>query len=163
MDTDAAARAVYRAPLRSRDDDVAPGPAVEHALAQGVCGIGGRVSPAPHTLREAVAAVAAQHHERVARRLERFAEAPDGAYVWTRDVDGLYWVGRLAGAWRYDASPAAAAVDLVHVRACAWRADPVAPADVPAAVRATFARGGRNWQRIHAAGVAEATARVASS
>ncbi|QYM65423.1 hypothetical protein [Microbacterium sp. Se5.02b] len=91
----------------------------------------------------------ARHGERLARRLERFAAAPDGAFVWTRDAEGLLWLGRLAGAWRYDPSAAAQAVDLVHVRPCAWGEAPIDASEVPAAVRATFARGGRNWQRVH--------------
>ncbi len=91
----------------------------------------------------------------MARRLERFAEVPDGAFVWTREVDGLYRLGRLAGPWRYDASADAVAADLVHVRPCSWS---VALADVPAAVLHTFSRGGRNFQRIRDPAVEPATA-----
>lgn len=46
---------VYRAPMRSRHDDVDPGLAVERALASGVCGVGGRLSTPPSTLAEALA------------------------------------------------------------------------------------------------------------
>lgn len=148
---------VYRAPMRSRDDRVPDGPAVERALSIGVCGVGGRLDVAPASLTEALVLVDAAHGERMARRLERFSAVPDGALVWTRDQDGLLWLGRLDGGWRYDARPAALEVDLVHVRPCRWLGDPVPPRDVPAAVTATFARGGRNWQQIRDAAVSGAS------
>lgn len=122
---------VYRAPMRSRRDDVQPGAAVERALDLGVCGMGEPTE------------------ERAQRRSERFAQVPTGAFVWTRDVDGLSYLGRLGGRLRVDESVEAREVDLVQVRDCDWRRDPVAEADVPPAVRATFARGGRNFQQIH--------------
>ena len=148
---------VYRAPMRSRDDRIPDGPAVERALALGVCGVGGRLDAAPASLTEALALVDAAHGERVARRLERFATAPDGAHVWTRDEDGLLWLGRLDGAWRYDTRAAAHEVGHVPGRPGRWLADPVPPRDVPGAVRAAFARGGRNWQQIRDAEVSSAS------
>ncbi|MBO1769911.1 GAF domain-containing protein [Agrococcus sp. TF02-05] len=151
---------VYRAPMRWRVPAVPVGAAVERALAEGVVGMGGALDPAPRTVVEAAALAAAQHDERLAARIERFAEAPEGAFVWTRDDDGLSWLGRLAGEWRYDASPDASAVDLVHVRPCAWLGEPVADADVPPAVRSTFARGGRNWQRTHDPAVSRLSAEL---
>lgn len=99
---------------------------------------------------------AAQHDERLARRIARFADAPHGSFAWTRDADGGFRLGRLTGPWRYDAAREAEAVDLVHVRPCHWRDATVGAAEVPAAVLATFARGGRNLQRIHGGAVLEA-------
>lgn len=148
----------YRAPMRSRDDAVAPGVGVERALAEGVCGMGGRLDSAPRSLTAALAAVDARHGERAARRLERFAALPTGTLVWTRDVYGYFWLGTLTGPWRYDDDPAAVAADLVHVRDCTWSSTPVAPSDVPPGVTATFARGGRNGQRIRTAEVGEQSA-----
>lgn len=139
---------VYRAPMRSRDDRVPAGAAVEHALLLGVCGLGGRLDTAPEGLGDALVAVDLRHGERMARRIERFAAAPSGAPVWTRDVDGLFWLGALDGPWRFDSSPAAHEVDLMHIRSCRWVATPVSAALVPPGVEAAFARGGRNWQRI---------------
>lgn len=140
---------VYRAPMRSRDDAVPRGVGPERALELGICGIGGRLEPAPGSLAEALVAADAQSGIRLAWRIERFAKAPIGAFVWTRDVDGLTYLGRIAGPWAYDAGEEAAAADLVHVRRCEWLAEPIDPADVPAGVQATFTRNGRNWQRIH--------------
>lgn len=149
---------IFRAPMRSRDDGVPEGAGAERALRTRVCGLGGRLATPPRRLEDALAAAAEEHDERLARRLERFAEAPDGAYVWTRDADGAYWLGRLAGPWRYDDSPEAVAADLVHVRDCGWRAAPIEEHRVPPAVRATFARGGRNWQRIRSRAAFDETA-----
>ncbi|MDX2376702.1 GAF domain-containing protein [Microbacterium sp. LRZ72] len=130
-----------------RTDD-APGAAVERALTRGLVGIAGALDRRPPTFADAVIAVDAHHGERVARRLERFASAPAGAFVWTRDADGLLHLGALAGPWHFD--PEGLGFDLVHVRGCRWLRHPVADVEAPPGVLATFARGGRNWQRIHA-------------
>lgn len=138
---------VLRAPMRSRDDAVDHAAAVRRALAQGVCGTGGRLSREPLDLADALGLVEEEHDQRVAARLRRFAEEADGTLAWTRDADGGWWSGVLDGGWRYDADPEAHRLDLVHVRPCAWHE--VADGDVPPAVRSSFARGGRNLQRIH--------------
>ena len=132
---------VYRAPLRSRRDDVDPQATFERAHTLGLCGFGGDRDP-----------------ERLARRVERFAEVPDGSFVWSRDGDGLYWLGRLDGPYFYDAG--GESVDLVHVRACRWLAAPIVEASTPPAVIATFGRGGRNFQQIHDADVGDQSARL---
>ncbi|WP_241797390.1 GAF domain-containing protein [Microbacterium sp. C5A9] len=160
MSHDDDAPSVYRAPMRSRDDDVSDGPAVERALALGVCGVGGRLDGAPESLTDALTAVDAVHGERMARRLERFASVADGTFVWTRDAAGLFSLGRITGPWRYDGSADARDVDLVHVRACDWLGGPVEPAAVPPGVLEAFARGGRNWQSITRADAARLTAAV---
>ncbi|WP_214369076.1 hypothetical protein [Pseudonocardia sp. H11422] len=152
-----AAPPVYRAPMRSRDGLPS---GVGRALAEGVCGIGGVVEPAPDDLDDAIARVAATYDDRTAARLRRFAEAPDGAFVWTRDGDGGYHLGRLTGSWRYDGSAAARAVDLVHVRDCTWLPEPVPEADVPTGTVRTFARGGRNLQQTHDHPISEQTRAV---
>lgn len=151
---------VYRAPMRSRDDDVSDGSAVERALSFGVCGVGGRIDDAPDSIADALAAVDAVYGDRMARRLERFASVAEGAFVWTRDADGLLWLGRITGPWRYDASVEARDVDLVHVRACDWLDRPVGSAAVPPGVHEAFARGGRNWQSITRGDAARLTAAV---
>ncbi|WP_134767978.1 GAF domain-containing protein [Nocardioides sp. 1609] len=137
---------VYRAPMRSRVVPDDGRRAVGRALALDVVGVGGRLGAPPDGLGSAVAAVALRHDERTAARLERFAAVPDGAEVWTVDVDGVFHRGVLTGGWRHDPDPAAWDVDLTHVRPCAWQAQ--AP---PEAVLAAFARGGRNFQRVRRA------------
>ena len=131
---------VYRAPMRSRRDDVDHDAAVERALSLGICGMGEPTE------------------ERARRRLKRFALVPDGAFVWTRDVDGLSYLGVLGAGLRRDDSQEAGAVDLVHVRDCTWRHDPVPAHELPPAVASTFHRGGRNFQEIHHPDVSGQTA-----
>jgi hypothetical protein len=138
---------VYRAPMRSRSADVDSRAAVERARRLGVCGFGRRVMDRGE-------------QERLGRRVERFMAIPDGAFVWTRDGGGRYWLGRIDGPYFYDDDAAAVAVDLVHVRPCRWLTEPVGDDDVPAAVPATFARGGRNFQQTHDADVGRETARL---
>ncbi|MHA6782232.1 hypothetical protein ACVGOW_14765 [Pseudonocardia saturnea] len=137
---------VYRAPMGvgRRDDPVA----VERALREGICGMGGVVDPPPPDLDAALDSLSATGRERLAARLDRFAHVPDGAFVWTRSADGFV-LGRLTGPWSYDGSAAARVLDLVHVRPCRWLPDPTPESQVPAATLATFARGGRNFQRTH--------------
>ncbi|KQX72522.1 MULTISPECIES: hypothetical protein [Aeromicrobium] len=131
---------VYRAPLRSRRDDVDHAAAVEHALRNGLVGVGEATD------------------ERSERRLERFVAVPAGAFVWTRHPDGRTFLGRITGPWRRDDE--GAAVDLVNVRDCDWVDEPVDAAVTPAAVQQTFARGGRNFQQTHPGDVESATAHV---
>ncbi|MEH3143158.1 MAG: GAF domain-containing protein [Mycobacterium kyogaense] len=131
---------VYRAPMRSRRDDLDPWLAVERALRLGLCGFGSVDVPQ--------------------RRIERFAAAADGSFVWTRDEDGLYLLGCLTGPYFYDAD--GVDVDLVHVRPCRWTQG-FDESRCPAAVVATFARGGRNFQQIHDARVGEESARLWSA
>jgi hypothetical protein len=127
---------VYRAPMRSRNDAVEPQATIDRARRLGVCGFGRFVSgPA--------------EQERLVRRVARFAEVDDGSFAWTRDADGLFWLGRISGPYFYDAEGTAAAVDLVHTRPCEWLSTPLLERDVPVAVVATFRRGGRNFQEIH--------------
>jgi hypothetical protein len=137
--------AVYRAPMRSRRDDVDVGATIERARALGLCGFGGPREPSD---------------ERLVRRIERFSDVADGSFVWTRDTDGLFWLGRIDGPYFYDTDDAAAAVDLVHVRECRWLSTPLLEPQVPPAVVATFRRGGRNFQQTHDATVGAESERI---
>jgi hypothetical protein len=135
---------IHRAPMRARDRDV---PGADFGLEHGVVAIGGVLpARAARTIDAAVDATVARDGLKAGRMLRRFAELPDGALVWTRDSGGGYHLGAVTGPWRYDAE-AARAVGLGHTRAARWRG-PYAESDVPAAVAETFARGGRNLQRI---------------
>jgi hypothetical protein len=138
---------VYRAPLRSRSNDIDWRATLERARRLNLCGLG---------------QVAGNHaeKERLARRVDRFAAAADGSFVWTRDQDGLFWLGRLDGPCFRDEDDGALAVDLVHVRRCTWLTEPLLEPEVPAAVVATFRRGGRNFQQTHHASVRQETQRI---
>ncbi len=127
--------------MRSRDDRIDPQLAVDRALRLGVVGFGQIDVPQ--------------------RRVDRFADMPDGSFVWTRDEDGLFWLGRVDGPYAYDAG--GEDVDLVHIRPCRWLPEPLVERDCPTAVLATYARGGRNFQQIHDARVGAESLRAWTS
>ena len=140
---------ILRAPMRSHSDDVPPGAGAEFAIARDLVGIGEALDPSPRSLAEAILALTDTYNEKAGRMLARFADLPDGAFVWTRQRDGAYRLGRIGGDWRYDDSAAARAVGIHHVRPAFWTPARFEQATVPDAVARTFARGGRNLQRIH--------------
>lgn len=133
--------------MRSRADEVDAAAAVDWALENGVVGVG--------------SFSAATELHRIEARLRRFSEVANGSFVWTRDADGFAFVGQITGPVRDE--PAGAAHDLQQVRPCRWHPEPVPESAVPAAVAATFDRGGRNFQRVNAAGVGHQTARLWAS
>ncbi len=141
--------AIYRAPMRARDRESAPGAGADFGLANDVVGTGDALPSPPATLEEAVTAAIAAHGDKAGRMLRHFADLPDGTFVWTWASDGGYRLGRIAGPWRYDDSAAARAVGIHHVRPATWIDRPFGDDELPAAVAATFARGGRNLQRTH--------------
>ena len=156
----ATAAPIYRAPMRSRVRDVPAGAGAEHGVANGLVGIGDALAATPATLDEAVTGAGARYGAKAARMLHRFAELPGGTSVWTRLSDGTYRLGRIAGPWRYDDSAEARAVGIHHVRPARWLERPFGEHDVPAAVAATFARGGRNLQRTHDTGAERRTSEL---
>jgi hypothetical protein len=140
---------IFRAPMRPRGRDVPEGAGAEHGVEHGLVGTGDALHDPPATLGEAVLAATGAHGEKAGRMLLRFAELPDGTFVWTRGVEDAYRLGRISGPWRYDNSPAAHRAGIHHVRPAIWLDRPLGEREVPGAVARTFARGGRNLQRIH--------------
>jgi hypothetical protein len=140
---------IYRAPMRARDRDAPLGAGAQLGVERGLVGIGDVLASPPATIDDAVASATKTHGGKAGRMLRRFADLPEGTFVWTRVADGSYRLGQIAGGWRYDDSPAARAVGIVHVRPAKWLDRPFHEDEVPGAVSDTFARGGRNLQRVH--------------
>src|SRR5438270_4927095 len=151
---------IFRAPMRARDRDLPAGAGADYGVAHDVVGIGDALERPPATLDEAVAMTADAHGRKAARMLRRFAELPDGTFVWTRTSAPAYRLGRIAGPWRYDDSRPARRVGIHHVRPTDWMPRPLGECEVPAAVAATFPRGGRNLQRTHDAHAERLTAEL---
>ena len=124
--------------MRARDRDAPAGAGGEHGVENGLVGIGSTPGAKGR------------------RMLSRFAQLPAGMFVWTRG-EIFYFLGRITGPCRYDDSPAADEVGIHHVRPTLWLERPFVEQEVPVAVAATFARGGRNFQRIHGDAVEQQT------
>lgn len=158
MTSTTASASVYRAPMRSPSAD--DGSAVDWAIAAGVVGLDGALGARVDDFDEMLAVANHELDERTTRRILRFAQTPTGSLVWTYDSSGGLHLGRLHGDWRYDPGDVARRLGLPHQRACDWANGPVPYALVPVSVIEAFARGGRNWQRIRAAGASEASVRL---
>jgi hypothetical protein len=148
---------IVRAPVRSRTVDVPPGAGADFAVGRGLVGIGEALDRPPRSLAEAILALTNIYGDKSGRMLARFADLPDGVFVWTRQQDGVYRLGRICGGWRYEDSAAARLVGIHHVRPAVWAPARFDEATVPEAVARTFARGGRNLQQIHDPSVEQQT------
>jgi hypothetical protein len=140
---------IYRVPLRSEAIGVDHARQVAYCLAHGVVGPGwGLPPPPPASLEEAL-----ERLRRISKSgadtVRRFAAAPTGSFVWSRNLSGRYLLGRLDGEWRFDASPDAEAVDLQHVRPVAWAPRALLDDEVPAAVVRAWAGRGTSFSQIH--------------
>jgi hypothetical protein len=151
---------IYRAPMRSREGDAPAFDGARFAVEHGLVGIGGPLEIEPEDLDEAVEVTAVTHGPKPGRMLERFAALSDGTLVWTRTGEEEYRLGRIGGPWRWDSSAAARTTGIQNVRDAVWLPRTFGPDEVPAAVAATFARGGRNLQRTHDADAERLTARL---
>jgi hypothetical protein len=134
--------------MRARDRELPSGAGAEHGIDAGLVGIGDALRAVPTSLADAIARAEQEQGVKASRMLKRFAELPVGSLIWTRTVDGRYAVGCISGPWRYDDGPAACRVGIHHVRPARWGQRLLSPEEVPVAVVETFARGGRNFQRI---------------
>ena len=140
---------VYRAPMRARDRDLPQFDGATHGVANDLVGIGDALAVPPKTLDEAILAAADAHGDKAGRMLARFADLPDGVFVWTQTGDDEFRLGMIDGPWRYDDSKAARAVGLHHVRPATWLPGKFGTRQTPGAVVDTFARGGKNFQRTN--------------
>jgi hypothetical protein len=151
---------VYRAPMRARDRDLSPFEGARCGVEEGTVGIGDALERAPRDLDEAVIAAGSTHGDKARRMLLRFAELPEGVFVWTRTGEDEYRLGRITGPWRYETSESARRTGIHHVRPAEWLPDSRPAAATPAGVVFTYGRGGRNFQRINDEEAQAATARI---
>jgi hypothetical protein len=146
--------------MRSRERDAPPFDGARFGVSQGLVGIGGSIEIEPEELAEAIEVTAVTLGPKAGRMLKRFAGLPEGTLVWTRTGEEEYRLGRIAGPWRWSSSAEARATGIQNVRDAEWLPRTFGPDEVPAAVAATFGRGGRNLQRTHDADAERLTARL---
>lgn len=151
-----AAEPIYRAPMRARAMNAEREAGASFGLEYGVVGTGDALEGIPASLHQAIEETRGRYGEKAGRMLRTFAELPERTLVWTR-AHGFFRLGRISGPWRYDGSNAARQVGIHNVRPADWLERPFGDDEVPVAVSATFARGGRNFQRIHDAGAEQRT------
>jgi len=83
------------------------------------------------------------------KMIRRLAEQMhDGDLVWTRDRSGGYWLGRVGGPYRYDASEDATRWDVNNLRPCQWLAHPFRDFEIPGGVVRNFTGPGETLRRI---------------
>jgi hypothetical protein len=70
--------------MRARDRDLPDGAGAAFGVAHGLVGTGDALDVRPTTIDEAVAAATDRHGDKAGRMLRRFADVPEGAFVWTR-------------------------------------------------------------------------------
>lgn len=72
----------------------------------------------------------------------------DGDLMWTRDRSGGFWLGRIEGPYRYDASDVGTRWDLNNVRPCQWLQSAFRDYEIPGGVVRSFAGRGATLQRV---------------
>ncbi|MDQ2621473.1 MAG: GAF domain-containing protein [Actinomycetota bacterium] len=137
---------IFRAPMRARDRDLDQFVGARFGVSNGLVGTGDELETVPDDLQEALLAATTQHGLKAGRMLERFADLPDGVFVWTQTGADEYRLGKIDGPWRYEASADADRTGIHHVRPAEWLDRTFDSGEIPPAVAETFARGGRNFQ-----------------
>ena len=100
----------------------------QHCLTSGIVGIGWQVEYETDDLT-------ADFYEKKA--IERYYKEGDKSWwpawnalynkcsiddlIWTRDWDGIYYIGRITSDWYYDTSKEASKADIVNVKKCDWK------------------------------------------
>lgn len=135
--------------MRARSLEYGRFEGARQGVERGVVGIGEPLGTNPEDLSEAILATIDEHGEKAGLMLERFADLPEGVFVWTMTGEESFRLGKISGPWIYDKSPAARATGIRQVRPASWLPEDLDLLLVPRAVATTFARGGRNFQRIH--------------
>lgn len=149
---------VWRAKIHSERDDLRDDALRDRARAYcrraGVVGVGwGRPTleaPDGAPLEQVLAEIAGIDGWKAGgdtvRRLARIARRGD--LVWTRDRSGAYWLGRIAGPWRFDGSAEASKWDLNNARDCEWLERSFRDWEVPGAVVRSFTGRTSSFSRV---------------
>ena len=86
-------------------------------------------------------------------------EVSPGDFIWSRDVEGKYLLGKFAadGGWEFQTGARNHRLDLHQLRPVSWARRRLEPDEAPGSVVRSFSGYTRAFQRIHQGGIAEAT------
>ena len=97
----------------------------DHCLHKEVVGIGWAVSPKPSRWEEYLKLGESKYGDKGWRRATNAVVKPDGMQiddlVWSRNMNGDYYVGRIESEWKYCDDPDSLSADIVNVRRCKLR------------------------------------------
>jgi hypothetical protein len=141
--------------LRSLKDGVDHARQVAYCVDGGRVGIGWGIEALPDgaSLDEVTAAIRAKDEpgwgSQAASTVRLFGEeAAVGDFVWTRDLEGRFRLGRISGRYRYENSVAAKELDTHQVRAAEWAPTPLGDLEVPGAVIRAFSGTSTSFSHI---------------
>ena len=146
---------IWRTKLRSLK------PGVDHAKQVAYCIEGGRVGigwgteglPTGTSLAEVLTAIRTNElsgwGRQAASTVRLFGEeAKLGDFVWTRDLQGRFRLGRITGRYRYENSAKAKANDTHQVRKADWAEQPLGDLEVPGAIIRAFSGTSTSFSRM---------------
>jgi hypothetical protein len=136
-------------------------PGVDHAKQVAYCLDGGRVGigwgidelPTGTPLADVLATIRANDlpgwGSRAASTVRLFGEeAAVGDFLWTRDLQGRFRLGRITGRYRYDNSAKAKATDTHQVRKAEWADRSLGDLEVPGAIVRAFSGRSTAFSRM---------------
>lgn len=156
---------IWRTKLRSLKEGVVHTDQVAYCIDGGRVGIGWGLegTRSGTSLTRVVAAIRAKDEpgwgDRAADTVRRFGEeAAKGDFIWTRDLEGRFRLGRITGDYRYDNSPIAKKLDTHQVRKAKWGRRALGDLEVPGAVVRAFSGISTSFSRIRDPGARTYTA-----
>ncbi len=146
---------IWRTKMRSLKPGVDIAGQVDYCLDGGLVGIGWGIDELPSgaPLAEVLAAIRKTEIRgwgaQAASTVRLFGEEAEvGDFVWTRDLQGRFRLGRITGGYRYDNSEKAKATDTHQVRDADWAKQPLSDLEVPGAVIRAFSGTSTSFSRM---------------
>lgn len=146
---------IWKTKLRSKIEDPDWKFQFDHCKARGLIGVGWHVDlPTGAALDDVCAIVEANKSEGWGRgsalTIRRFAtEAKKGQFIWSRDLDGRYWLCRITGDYKYMNNKDSRRADVLQTRTVDWAPAPLNDLAVPGAVIKNFSTPAQSFSKIN--------------
>ncbi|TAE83530.1 MAG: hypothetical protein EAZ74_00680 [Alphaproteobacteria bacterium] len=93
---------------------------IKYCMTNNIAGIGWAVDEQPKNLDHYISLAKAKHKGSPASIA--FAHKPkSGDHIWTRDKNGIYYLGKVTGEWNYQFTEEAHQLDIPNQIPCAWK------------------------------------------